>query len=271
MKKILLLAVLVAVTVCRPALAADTDNLTNELTALLTQIHTDIQSGNRTEAGLSNDLNQFDVLLAQHKGEKTDILAQILYMKGMLYSEVIGDTNKAEAVMNQLKKDYSGTAFVATMEKEEAMEAGAKKIQDALAVGSQFPDFDVKDVAGKPLSVAGYKGKVVLVDFWATWCGPCRMEMPNVQEAYKQYHDKGFEIIGVSLDSDQQKLLDYIKENDMPWPQFFDGQQWSNQLAVKYGIEAIPMNYLLDGNGKIIGKSLRGPELDGMVAAALAK
>jgi thiol-disulfide isomerase/thioredoxin len=271
MKKILFLAVLLAVTAGRPALATDTGNITNQLKTLVAQINTDIQSGKRTEAGLSDDLKQFDVLLAEHKGEKTDLLPQILYMKATLYSEVIGDTNKADALMNQMKKDYSGTAFVAMVEKQEQMEAGVKKIQDALAVGTQFPGFDEKDVTGKPLSVAGYKGKVVLVDFWATWCGPCRMEMPNVQNAYQKYHDKGFEIIGVSLDSDQQKLLDYIKENNMPWPQFFDGQGWSNKLAVKYGIQAIPMNFLLDGNGKIIGKSLRGEELADMVAAAVAK
>lgn len=271
MKKILLFAVFAAVTLCRPVFAADTGNITNELKTLITQVHTDIQSGKQTEAGLSNDLKQFDVLLAEHKGEKTDILAQTLYMKMQLYAEVIGDTNKADALMNQLKTDYAGTAFVTTIEKMEETEANAQKAQAALAIGTKFPDFDEKDVTGKPLSVGNYKGKIVLVDFWATWCGPCRMEMPSVQEAYQKYHDQGFEIIGVSLDSDQQKLQDFLKENNMPWPQYFDGQQWNNKLAVKYGIDSIPMNYLLDGNGKIIGKSLRGEELISMVGTAVAK
>ena len=271
MKKTILFAVVAAVALCRPVFADDSGNPTNELMTLVAQVRTDVQSGKRTEAELSGDLKQFDALLAEHKGEKTDIVAQILYMKAQLYSEVIGDTNKADALMTQLKRDYAGTAFVTTIEKLETAEASAKKVQNALAIGTQFPDFNEKDVTGKPLSIASYKGKIVLVDFWATWCGPCVMEMPNVQQAYQKYHDKGFEIIGVSLDIDQQALSNFLKKNNMPWPQYFDGQQWNNKLAVKYGIEAIPMNYLLDGNGKIIGKDLRGEELINMVATAAAK
>jgi thioredoxin-related protein len=86
---------------------------------------------------------------------------------------------------------------------------------------------------------------------------------------YGKYHGKGFEIIGVSLDQDQQKLLNFTKQNNMIWPQFFDGQGWNNKLAVKYGIESIPATFLLDGNGKIIGKDLRGEELEQAIARAL--
>jgi thiol-disulfide isomerase/thioredoxin len=109
------------------------------------------------------------------------------------------------------------------------------------------------------------------VDFWATWCGPCRTELPNVIATYKKYHDQGFEIIGVSLDQDQAKLTGFTKSMNMTWPQFFDGQGWQNKLAVKYGIESIPATYLLDGNGKIIGRDLRGDELTQAVAKALGK
>ncbi len=150
------------------------------------------------------------------------------------------------------------------------MKKAAQKIQAQLAVGAQFPDFTERDVNGKPLSLADYKGKVVLIDFWATWCGPCLGEIPNVVAAYKKYHDKGFEIIGVSLDSDRQKLLDFTAQNEMTWQQYFDGRGWSNELAVKFGIKAIPMTFLLDGTGKIIGKDLRGQELTETVAGALA-
>jgi len=158
-----------------------------------------------------------------------------------------------------------------------AVTQGAQQTEDAadatlaaLKIGTQFPDFSEKDVTGQPLSIANYKGKVVMIDFWATWCGPCRGEIPNVVATYQKYHDKGFEIIGVSLDQDRQKLLDFTKENGMTWQQFFDGQGWNNKLAVKYGIESIPMTFLLDGNGKIIGKDLRGPELTDAVAGAVA-
>lgn len=269
MKKNLLIALVAAMLPCRFALADGTADASQELRDLVTKVRTDIQAGKTTEADLSDDLKQFDVLLAEHKGEKTDAVARILYMKAMLYSQVIHDTAKSDALMSQLTNDFSGTTFVTEIEKQQAREAGAKKIQAALAEGAQFPDFNEKDVLGKPLSVAHYKGKVVMIDFWATWCPPCRGEIPNVVATYQKYHDKGFEIIGVSLDSDQQKLVDFTKQNNMTWQQYFDGQGWNNKLAVKYGIESIPMTFLIDGDGKIIGKDLRGQELADAVASAV--
>ncbi|MFH1754844.1 MAG: TlpA disulfide reductase family protein, partial [Candidatus Latescibacterota bacterium] len=113
----------------------------------------------------------------------------------------------------------------------------------------------------KTLSIEKFKGKVVLLDFWATWCKPCLEEMPNVKRIYKQYQTEGFEIIGISLDSNKTALDSYIKKNDMNWPQFFDGGGWNNALAKKYKIRSIPATYLLDRQGKIRYKSVRGPEL----------
>lgn len=270
MKLMILATVAMMAFSCRPATAQETNDPATELTALITKVRTDIQAGKTTEAGLADDLKQFDTLLAEHKGEKTDAVARILYMKAMLYSQVIGDTAKGDALIKQLTNDFSGTQLVAKIEDLQAKEAAAQKVQSELAVGAKFPDFHEQDVNGKPLSIANYKGKVVMIDFWATWCGPCRGEIPNVVATYQKYHSKGFEIIGVSLDSDKQKLLDFIAQNGMTWQQYFDGQGWSNKLAVKYGIDSIPMTYLLDGNGKIIGKDLRGQQLSDMVANAVS-
>ena len=114
-------------------------------------------------------------------------------------------------------------------------------------------------------------GKVVLVDFWATWCPPCVAEMPNVIAAYNQYHDQGFEIIGISLDQDKDALLAFTKENKMPWPQYFDGKGWSNEIAGQYGIRGIPATFLIGKDGKIAATDLRGPALKSKLDELLAK
>ncbi|HTY88113.1 MAG TPA: TlpA disulfide reductase family protein [Candidatus Acidoferrum sp.] len=266
---VLAVAILVSVnSFISTAMAGDAET---ELKALVAKVNADIKAGKRTEAELNDDLKQFDALLAEHKGEKTDAVARILYMKAMLYAEVLNNPKKADQLMQQLKSDFKGTALVTQVEQREQMQQQAEKARASLGVGATFPDFADKDVSGQPLSLASYRGKVVLIDFWATWCGPCRGEIPNVVATYQKYHSQGFEIIGISLDEDRDKLLSYTKQMNMTWPQFFDGQGWSNKLAVKYGVESIPATFLLNGDGKIIGTDLRGEELTQAVAKALAK
>jgi thiol-disulfide isomerase/thioredoxin len=140
---------------------------------------------------------------------------------------------------------------------------------EGLSIGERLPDFHESDREGSPLSVSGARGKLVLVDFWATWCGPCRRELPNVIAAYQKYHASGFEVIGVSLDQDSDRLASFTASEGMPWPEYFDGQGWDNKLAQQYDVRSIPANYLLDRNGIIIGKGLRGAALDRAVNAAL--
>ena len=115
------------------------------------------------------------------------------------------------------------------------------------------------------------KSGVVLVDFWATWCGPCVAELPNVLEAYRKYHDRGFQIIGISLDKDLNALTAFIKGHDMSWPQYFDGKGWENKLAARYGIRSIPTTFLLDGKGRIVARDLRGNALPAELAKLLGK
>ena len=152
------------------------------------------------------------------------------------------------------------------------MAEAEKKQDELLAVGKPFPDFSEKDLDGKPISVGALKGKVVMVDFWATWCGPCRGELPNVIATYQKHHADGFEIIGVSLDQDRDALDKFLKDTDgMTWPQYFDGKGWGNTVAQKYLVQSIPFAVLVGPDGKIIGTKLRGEALETAVAAALAK
>ena len=138
-------------------------------------------------------------------------------------------------------------------------------------MGQKFPGFDETSLGGQPLSVTAYRGKVTLIDFWATWCPPCRAELPNVIAIYRAYHAQGFDIIGVSLDDNRGTVVDFTQAQGMAWLQYFDGQGWDNKLAKKYGVHSIPMTYLLDRHGIIIGKELRGEELGAAVVKALAE
>ena len=250
-----------------PAVAAEQSEAAKELRALITEVQAKLKAGDRTEDKLADELKEFDALLAKHKDEKTDDVAQILFMKAQLYSQVFDNEEKGDQLLEQLKTDFPDSKPVAMLKKQEE----AKKIQKSLVAGVKFPDFDEKDVEGKPLSIAAYKGKVVLVDFWATWCGPCVAELPNVMKAYEKHHDNGFEIVGISLDTDRQKLEKFIAQKKMTWPQYFDGTGWESKLGQKYGVNSIPATYLLDGEGKIIAKNLRGDALEEAVAKALAK
>lgn len=128
-------------------------------------------------------------------------------------------------------------------------------------VGQVAPDFTLNDANGKPQTLSSLRGKVLLIDFWASWCGPCREENPNLVAAYARYHNKGFEVLGVSLDSKKEKWLEAIKEDELAWNHVSDLQGWNSAAATLYGVNAIPMSYLLDKDGKIIAKNLRGGEL----------
>ena len=247
--------------------APERSAVATELQQVVTKIQAKLKEGKKSEADLAPELSEFDAILAKHKSEKTDDVAQVLMMKAMLYSQVLGNEAKGDELMEQLQRDFPDSKQAAMLKKQEA----SKKIQAGLKAGMPFPDFAVKDTNGKPLSLAAYKGKVVLIDFWATWCGPCVKELPNVLDAYEKHHAGGFEIIGISLDSDRAKLDTFVKEKNMPWVQFFDGKGWQNELAQKYGINSIPATYLIDGEGKIIASGLRGDKLEAAVAAALAK
>jgi peroxiredoxin len=246
----------------------------SELQVLVSKVQSKLKGGTLTEKDLADELKEFDALLDKYKDQKTDDVARILLMKAMLYLQVLENTEQGTVLLKKVKTDFPDTEPGKNVDKIlEQMEAQAKtkQIQKDLTVGKKFPDFEEKDLDGNPLSIAKYKGKVVLVDFWATWCGPCVAELPNVLKAYQKHHTNGFHIIGISLDQDKSRLTNFIENKGMKWPQYFDGKGWGNKLAGKYGVNSIPATYLLDREGKIIAKNLRGEALEEAVAKSLTE
>jgi peroxiredoxin len=133
-------------------------------------------------------------------------------------------------------------------------------------VGYKANDFSQSTPDGKPLKLSDFKGKYVLIDFWASWCRPCRMENPNVVAAYTRFKDKGFTVLGVSMDSNKDAWLAAIKADNLAWPHVSDLKGWGNEVGILYGVKGIPQNFLIDKEGKIVAKNLRGPDLDQKLA-----
>lgn len=270
-KFVLVLAALAGLTLVPSMMGA---TIKEEMVKIVGQVQQKAAAGKSTAEDLKAEIEAFDALLAQHKDEKTDEVANVAMMKAMLYAQIIEDEDTAIKLLGKVKADYPETKPGQQVDKVlAAIERGkaAKEISKKLVEGAEFPNFEVKDLEGKPLSVAGLKGKVVLIDFWATWCGPCVHEMPNVIKAYEKFHDQGLEIIGVSLDQDRAALDAFLKEHKMTWPQYFDGKGWGNEVSGKYGIQGIPATFLLNREGKIAGKDLRGEELAAAIEKEIAK
>ena len=167
------------------------------------------------------------------------------------------DTEKLVAALNQIPAELAeGDTRL-----ERIKEAAQKRL--ATAPGQKFTDFAMKTPDGKDINLSDYvgKGQIVLVDFWASWCGPCRVEMPNVKEAYAKFKDKGFEIVGVSLDRNEADWKKGIEDLGITWPQMSDVKYWDCEGAQLYGVQAIPATVLIDKDGTILKRNLRGAEI----------
>ncbi|MDF1811313.1 MAG: TlpA disulfide reductase family protein [Verrucomicrobiales bacterium] len=194
------------------------------------------------------------------KGEKA-VLGTLIGEISRPYIEIssqIGEKDRGKKFVNQLKADlapHPESAQINGFIDQIAADLYVPGVGDTM-------NLTFKATSGQEVDVAAMKGKVILIDFWATWCGPCIQEMPNVIAAYEEYHDKGFEVIGISLDDDLAALEKFMAANGMVWPQYFDGKSWGNELAGEYGIKGIPATFLIGKEGKIVATNLRGNELE---------
>src|SRR5450432_3023303 len=177
--------------------------------------------------------------------------------------------DQMEISLKDLKTRFPGNAFLAEMEKNSQQQPQQQSSGSDSWIGKTVPELVMADPNGKDISISSFKGKYVLIDFWASWCGPCRMENPNVVKAYNEFKGKNFTILGVSLDKDKDAWKKAISQDHLNWTHMSDLKYWNSQAVETFGFQGIPFNVLVDPSGKVIGESLRGDELDAKLKQVL--
>ena len=195
--------------------------------------------------------------------------------------ETLGDIEKSQAVFEKRLRedpsDWSALHGLADIHEKLGNSKLAREYRmqadPTLAWEEQvLPDFSAAtDLDGKPISLADYRGKIVLLDFWAVWCGPCVGEIPGIKKVYEKFHHKGFDVVGISLDTDEELLRNFIEENRLPWRQILDGDGFDGPLVEQYGVCSIPAPFLLDRDGKVISVKARGSLLEELVAVEMER
>jgi len=202
--------------------------------------------------------------------KKSNSPAAIYYALSVAASKNVVNIQELDSLATQAAGRFKGHSGLEAMKTAIAQAKSSNNTNEGASwVNKQAPNLTMNDINGKPVSISDFKGKYVLIDFWASWCGPCRKENPNVVAAYNKYKDKNFTILGVSLDQDKDSWVQAIKNDNLAWAQMSDLKQWQSAAVSTYNIEGIPFNVLIDPTGKVIAQELRGPALEQKLAEVL--
>ena len=245
-----------------------------------TSLNTSLEALFQDVDKLSEESRSEDKALAEAATQKLEELSKQEIAQITAY--IKANTNKLSAAKLFVENNYSMAEadLFAIVDQADSLFKSAPRMAKLLpvieakrnvAVGKKFADFEMSDLNGKTRKLSEYvgNGKIVLIDFWASWCPPCRRDMPNVVEVYKQYKNKGFDIVGVSLDSKKDAWEKGVKDLNITWTQLSDLQGWKNAAAQLYGVNSIPQTVLVDKDGTIIAKGLHGKEVGEKLAELL--
>lgn len=200
-----------------------------------------------------------NIFIEKYINDNPTSLATLSAVQSLKYDEF---ADKFDEVVANLEKAYPNSDYVKQFKKQLVELKAKQQAATRTGIGAQAPEIVISTPDGETIRLSDFRGKVTMIDFWASWCKPCRAENPNVVRVYNQYKDKGFEIFGVSLDRDKQQWLDAIKQDGLTWKHGSELQFWQSSFVPAYSLDGIPMTYLLDENGIIIAKGLRGAELE---------
>ena len=219
-----------------------------------------IQARNNQDAARMRELEEQYMKLEEEKRKQVknalrNMESSITQVYGVSYLNQEDDFPFLDSLSTRLKKDLPNSKYVKDFTQ------GVDNMRSTV-VGAMAPEISLPNPQGETKKLSDLRGNVVLIDFWAAWCGPCRRENPNVVKAYNKYHDKGFEVFGVSLDRNREDWVKAIEKDGLVWTQVSDLKYFNSEAAQKYNINSIPATFLVDRDGKIIARNLRGAALD---------